>query len=441
MDAAPRVAPRGTRRSPCSCATEYQETEVSSIPPLAAALKESLDQKDSLSACALLQKLEMISLDEHLILSCGIPALLAECVNCGVADSAALERIAALTEQVKIDSCFVDPGFLQKLGEHTNDETSRITCLTIWKNVLRTDNECVRKIFMEMIPLELLRETSETGDVQTVLSVMGVLKSVVKNGVSPEYGCHVLELLRGLRPVSNDILIEPIFWVLFYLMKNDSVTYESVYKHGFVQMIQSALMDTTESAAIAACHLIGLLYRKYEFRYRFNLERVLTVMITERESGTYSDSICTASMGALSAMVTRLPVIVERLVEDNIIEMLVQVFRDRSVATKVSFLALFDALLVSSGELVCEHILDEYEPGRETILTVIANVADTHQNTVVVRCFKIVSRMFEIIASINRGREFVEMFTEAFTTEQLEKLRTLVPEIAPSLEAIMRHSC
>ena len=69
----------------------------------------------------------------------------------------------------------------------------------------------------------------------------------------------------------------------------------------------------------------------------------------------------------------------------------------------------------------------------------IADVTDTHQGAVVLRCFQIISRMFEVVSSINRGGELSEMFSEAFTSSKLSELESLVPDVSTILESIRCH--
>ena len=387
----------------------------------------------------LLASLEGGAADASLAAGSGIPATLSSLLRADCESLSVLRCVARLSDVAGACDAFVDGEFLRLVHGHWWDPGATVSVATVWKNAVQSGDSGAKSLFHELFSFEHLRESCESEDTCVVLCTLSLLKAVVKSGVDRSFGAGVLDLLNSLRPVRSDALVEPIFWVLFYLIQTESVAYDDVSQRGFVSMVQSALLDPTELSTIAACHLIGLIYRKYDIRYRFNVERLLTIVVSERESGNVADSMCSAGLGALNAMINRLPCIVERLAEANVIDVLLPVVRNRSVSTKVSFLAFFDSMLVRGGESVCEPILDDFEPGRDTILSLIADVTDTHQGAVVLRCFQIISRMFEVVSSINRGGELSEIFSEAFTSSKLSELESLVPDVSTVLESIRRH--
>lgn len=387
----------------------------------------------------LLGSLEGGAADASLAVGSEIPVTLSRLLRADCESVLVLRCVARLSDVAGVCDAFVDREFLRDAHGHWWDAGATVSVATIWQNVVQSGDAGAKSLFHELFSFGHLRESCESEDICVVLCTLSLLKAVVKSGVDRSFGAGVLDLVNSLRPVRNDALVEPIFWVLFYLIQTDSVGYDDVSKRGFVSMVQSSLLDPTESSTIAACHLIGLMYRKYDIRYRFNVERLLTILVSERENSNVADSVCSAGLGALNAMINRLPCIIERLVEANVVDVLLPVVGNRSVSTKVSFLAFFDSMLVRGGESVCEQILDDFEPGRETILSLIADVTDTHQGAVVLRCFQIISRMFEVVSSINRGGELSEMFSEAFTSSKLSELESLVPDVSTILESIRCH--
>lgn len=204
-------------------------------------------------------------------------------------------------------------------------------------------------------------------------------------------------------------------------------------------MIHISLMDSTEVATIAACHLIGLMHRKYVFSYRFDIDRLLELVMQERDDSSYSMSLCSASTGALAAILARRPEAVAKLLSTNILEEILEIFWMKSASAKLAFLSVFESLLVHGGQQVFDHFFANHVPGQDTILTFIAEITESHNKADVMRAFSALVGVFGIGKLIHRVADISLMFREAFPDWKIAELREAVPSIGVHLDKIEKY--
>jgi hypothetical protein len=343
--------------------------------------------------------------------------------------------ISCLVNISSLDRGFPDffhgPDFLARIASVFHggciDSRDAILLTTLLCNLLHDGDPTVHAFCRSHLPISFLAQGRDSDVVSVVLNYA---KQMAKLPLADDASA-VLHFIASQRPARCDDDIRSSLWTLINLVHSKSLDFELFEELGFLEMLQSVLLDPTETLIALGCKLLILLFASFSFTYTFHIARLLDVLKDPKD-----EENAAACAVALAAIFANQDEFVHQQIAANIVGSLISIFESRGIKAKVALVGVFHGIVRCADEVEFSTVLGD---ATQKIFETCSDLLQTQNEDVLQTCLRLFVLMFEKSECFRVIECCKELFYRAFTMEMMAELEFTDPETEILIERLCEY--